>query len=441
MLWLKTSGRSASIVCTASCSTPRKSGVRISTVAPRHLALERANRRRVVARAAIGDVVAVDRRDDDVLELHLRRDLCEPKRLERIGRRFGFARVHVAVAAGARARVAEDLERRGPSSPALGDVRAPRLLADRVQARAVDQLLHVEVARIGRRRAHLHPLGAARALGDGERLLTTGENSRVWRSLVAGAVLVVPVALTLRLDGPRRTSTRSVSIPHRLTGFRRTSCRPSASARPATFRCCAASAESCPADARISFLPRGGDEGRRIFVQTGWIRWVAFVIAPRRGLRGRGRAVGRARRPLSRRRGPAPAPRLALRPRLARRAVTRDLLGVAIASDRAAAPRSRSPAPDADAVQARPRRVHGHGGGDGAPAAARVRRRPPLVAGRARGGRSSLSRRACVTASGASVAVRSRCSRCRCSPRRSSCSRRAACKNRSTSTTRSRTGR
>ena len=40
-------------------------------------ALERANRRRVVARAAVGDVVAVDGRDHDVLEAHLLRGLRE----------------------------------------------------------------------------------------------------------------------------------------------------------------------------------------------------------------------------------------------------------------------------------------------------------------------------------------------------------------------------
>ena len=49
----------------------------------------------------------------------------------------------------------------------LGDVRALGLLADRVQAGAVDQLLDVVEARVRARRAHLHPLGPARPLGDG----------------------------------------------------------------------------------------------------------------------------------------------------------------------------------------------------------------------------------------------------------------------------------
>ena len=106
-----------------------------------------------------------------MLQAHLRRRLRQAQRLERVGSVLRLARVHVAIAARARARVAEDLERRGALAPALGDVRAARLLAHRVEARAVDQLLDVEVAPVGARRAHLHPRGAARAIGDGKRRL------------------------------------------------------------------------------------------------------------------------------------------------------------------------------------------------------------------------------------------------------------------------------
>ena len=146
MLWLKTSGRAPSTVCSACSSTPRKSGVSTSIVAAGQLRPDRADRRRVVAGALVGDVVAVDRRDDDVLQPHLERGLREPERLERVDRLGRGARVDVAVAAGPGAGVAEDLEGRRAASPALRDVRAARLLADRVQPRAVDQLLHVEVA-------------------------------------------------------------------------------------------------------------------------------------------------------------------------------------------------------------------------------------------------------------------------------------------------------
>src|SRR6266540_3535856 len=84
---------------------------------------------------------------------------------------LGSAGVHVAVAARARAGVAEDLEGRRSAAPALGDVGAASLLADREQVVPVDQLLDVEVARVGARRAYLHPLGAAGPLGDGQRAL------------------------------------------------------------------------------------------------------------------------------------------------------------------------------------------------------------------------------------------------------------------------------
>ena len=141
------------------------------------LLLQRADRRRVVARAAVGDVVAVDRGDDHVLEVHLRRGLREPQRLQRVGWVLGLAGMDVAVAAGARAGVAKDLERGRATPPALGDVRATGLLADRVQRLSVDQLLDVEVARIRARRAHLHPFGPPRPLGYGKRLLHGPESS------------------------------------------------------------------------------------------------------------------------------------------------------------------------------------------------------------------------------------------------------------------------
>ena len=135
----------------------------------RQLALDRSDRRRVMRRATVGEVVAIDRRDDHVRELHLRRRLRQPERLERIGRAVRLARVHVAVPARARARVAEDLERRRPAPPALSDVRAARLLADRDEPTLAHEALHLEVLRVGARRAHLHPLGPPWTLRYGKR--------------------------------------------------------------------------------------------------------------------------------------------------------------------------------------------------------------------------------------------------------------------------------
>src|SRR5207302_8591847 len=119
----------------------------------------------------VGDVVAVDRGDDDVLELHLRGCLRDAQRLERVRGRVGPAGMDVAVAAGPRARVAEDLEGRGSAAPALGDVRTAGLLADRVQRETVHELLDVEVAAVARGRADLHPLGPAGPVCDGTRRL------------------------------------------------------------------------------------------------------------------------------------------------------------------------------------------------------------------------------------------------------------------------------
>jgi hypothetical protein len=79
------------------------------------------------------------------------------QRLEQVRRMLGSSRVDVAVAARARAGLAEDLERRGAAPPALGDVGAASFLADGVELLAVDELPHLEVAGVRARRPHLHP--------------------------------------------------------------------------------------------------------------------------------------------------------------------------------------------------------------------------------------------------------------------------------------------
>ena len=69
------------------------------------------------------------------------------------------ARGDGAVAAGARADVAHDLEGGGAAAPALADVGAACLLAHGVQAAVAHDLLQLAEAGVGRRRAHLHPAG------------------------------------------------------------------------------------------------------------------------------------------------------------------------------------------------------------------------------------------------------------------------------------------
>ena len=127
-------GPASSTSRSASSSRPRKSGVSTSTVAPGSSPAQRAHGAGPVLGAAIGQVVAVDRGDDDVAQAHARGGRGDLARLERVERIAALARVDGAVAAGARAGVAHDLERRGAAAPALADVRAAGLLADRVQA-------------------------------------------------------------------------------------------------------------------------------------------------------------------------------------------------------------------------------------------------------------------------------------------------------------------
>ena len=171
MLWLKTSGRAPSTVASASSSTPRKSGVSTSTDESGSLRLSA----RIVAAKCPAPRSARSSRSTDVTTTcasPIVAAACASRSgSSGSGGVLGPARVDVAVAARAGARVAEDLERRGAAAPALADVRAARLLADGDEARAVEQLADVVVAAVGARRAHLHPLGAARALGDGKRRL------------------------------------------------------------------------------------------------------------------------------------------------------------------------------------------------------------------------------------------------------------------------------
>jgi hypothetical protein len=89
MLWLKTSGRSGEDGAQRLLLDAEEVGRQDFDRRLRDLVLQRPDRRRVVAGAAVGDVVAVDGGDDHVLEVHLRRRRRESKRLERVGRRVG----------------------------------------------------------------------------------------------------------------------------------------------------------------------------------------------------------------------------------------------------------------------------------------------------------------------------------------------------------------
>ena len=138
-LWLKTSGRSAMHL--------RQRHLLAAEVGREHLDLAArapgggsgGSSPTQMPRAVVGQVVAVDARDDRVAQAHPRDRARDARGLERVVPRR-LAGLDVAEAAAARARVAEDHERRGAALPALADVRARGLLADRVQVLVADQL-------------------------------------------------------------------------------------------------------------------------------------------------------------------------------------------------------------------------------------------------------------------------------------------------------------
>ena len=101
----------------------------------------------------------------------------------------------------------------------------------------------------------------------------------MWRSLAAGAILAVPVALTI---GSAVRHDVDAIREHSRLGAVEAEVVPPFSFRPSrNVPLLLGIRRLVPPDASVSFLPRGGAEARRIFVQTGWIRWVAFAIAPR----------------------------------------------------------------------------------------------------------------------------------------------------------------
>ena len=120
-------------------------------LAPRRLHADRADHADPRLGAVVGQVVAVDARHHRVAEAHLRHRAGDAQRLERVveGRLAGL---DVAEAAAARAGVAEDHEGRRAALPAVADVRAGGLLADRVQALVADHPVELAVALAARRR-------------------------------------------------------------------------------------------------------------------------------------------------------------------------------------------------------------------------------------------------------------------------------------------------
>ncbi len=109
---------------------------------------------------AVGQVVAVDRGDDDVIEPELRHRMRDVRGLRRI-ERARQSGLDVAEGAGARAGVAHDHHGGVAAGPALGDVGAARLLAHGDEAVLAQDSARLVELRRGRRHLHPDPRGLA----------------------------------------------------------------------------------------------------------------------------------------------------------------------------------------------------------------------------------------------------------------------------------------
>ncbi len=101
----------------------------------------------------------------------------------------------------------------------------------------------------------------------------------MWRSLVAAAVLALPVALTL--GSTVRDDVDAIREHSRTSDVKADVVPPFGFGASRNVPLLRGIRRIVPAGATVSFVPRGGAAARRIFIQTGWIRWVAFAIAPR----------------------------------------------------------------------------------------------------------------------------------------------------------------
>mmetsp|Transcript_23274 Transcript_23274/g.57784 ORF Transcript_23274/g.57784 Transcript_23274/m.57784 type:complete len:274 (+) Transcript_23274:244-1065(+) len=115
-----------------------------------------------VLRAAVRDVVAVNRSEDHVFKSPLCDGFGDVARLVGVERRRGVGGFDAAEAAAAGAGVAHEHEGGGAAAPALADVGAPRLLADGGETQAAR--VGAEPGVLGgelvvARRAHVEPLG------------------------------------------------------------------------------------------------------------------------------------------------------------------------------------------------------------------------------------------------------------------------------------------
>jgi len=101
----------------------------------------------------------------------------------------------------------------------------------------------------------------------------------VARSLLVVVVLVVPLALTL--GSTVRKDVDAIRDHSRLTAVEANVVPPYDYGASENVPLLLGIQRHVPVGERVSFIPRGGLSEQRLFIATGWIRWVGFVIAPR----------------------------------------------------------------------------------------------------------------------------------------------------------------
>ncbi len=122
----------------------------------RHARMDRAHAGRVMRGAAVGEVVAVDRGQHHVFEIHQRDRIGDVARFGMIEPALRIAGADRAEPARARAHLAHQHQGRGAAAPAFADVRAFRFGADRVQLVAAHDVTHfLELA--ATRQPHAQP--------------------------------------------------------------------------------------------------------------------------------------------------------------------------------------------------------------------------------------------------------------------------------------------
>ena len=106
-----------------------------------------------------------------------------------------------------------------------------------------------------------------------------GVSGRIDRSVLAAVLLAIPVAVTL--GSTVRKDVDAIRDHSELTAVEANFVPPYDYGASQNVPLLLGIRRHVPGDARVSFLPRGGPAEQRLFIATGWIRWVGFAIAPR----------------------------------------------------------------------------------------------------------------------------------------------------------------